>query len=204
MNTRDLTRLSTVCGLLGALCLNGQAKADNLTTTNVQASGANWTAAIWKTNGAGTAVAPVAANTYQMIFNGITIGNGVASTRVRNPATAGVQTFPGASLTMDANTELRAKQSGAILNFPGVGGNPGLILNGGMLNGGDDATFALTGNIRVTAQSYISHGANGGGGGISANRAYNISGALSGSGDMVIINSGTTVPQIVSGNSNAY
>ena len=180
------------------------AHADNCTTTNVQGAGANWTAAIWKTNGAGTAAAPNAANTYRMIFNGISIGNGAASTRVRNPATAGTQTFAGVSLTVDTNAELRAKQSGAILNFPGVGGNPGLILNGGMLNAGDDATFSITGSILVNNQSYISHGANGGGGGISQNRALNFAGTLSGVGNLYIMNAGTTIPQIISGTSNTF
>ncbi len=186
------------------------AHAANLTTTNVQGAGANWTAAIWKTNSPGlatnsaAAVAPVAGNTYEAVFNGTLIGNGAASTRIRNPATAGTQTFPGTSLTLYTNTELRAKQSGAVLNFPGVGGNPGLILNGGMLNGGDDATFQISGLIQVARQSYISHGANGGGGGVSANRAFNFTGVLTGTGNMVILNAGTTVAQQVSGNSNTY
>jgi hypothetical protein len=206
MSHRHVRTLS----LLGLLCLIQTTHAANLTTTNIQASGQNWTAAIWKTNSPGlatnsaAAVAPVAANTYETVFNGVVIGNGLNNTRIRNPATAGTQTFPGASLTMYTNTELRAKQSGAILDFPGVGGNPGLIMNGGMLNAGDDATFPITGRIQILNQSYISHGANGGGGGISANRAFNISGVLSGTGNMVIINSGTTIAQQISGNSNTY
>src|SRR5205823_1214327 len=89
----------------------------------------------------GAAVAPVAGNTYEAVFNGLVIGNGLNSTRLRNPAFAGLQTFPGNSLTLYTNTELRAKQPGAILNFPAVGGNPGLVLNGGLLNAGDNATF---------------------------------------------------------------
>jgi len=200
----------TTLGLLGWSVVTGQSEAANLTTTNVQGAGQNWTAAIWKTNSTGMAtnngafVAPVAANTYEMVFNGIGISNGVANTRIRNPAAAGTQTFPGVSLTMYTNTELRAKQSGAVLDFPGVGGNPGLILAGGMLNGGDDATYPMTGRIQVQTQSYISHGANGGGGGISANRAFNISGVLSGSGNMVILNSGTTIAQQITGTSNTY
>jgi hypothetical protein len=176
----------------------------NLTTTSVQAGGANWTAAIWKTNGTGTAVSPVAGNTYQTIFNGTSIGNGSSNTRIRNPAAAGIQTFPGDSLRMDTNTELRAKQPGAVLNFPGVGGNPGLILNGGMLNGGDDTTFPIAGKVQVVSQSYISHGANGGGGGIAAGRAFNFIGVLTGTGTMVILNSGTTIPQQASGASNTF
>jgi hypothetical protein len=203
-------RFTTISSLLGLILVTENSEAANLTTTNVQGSGANWTAAIWKTNASGfatngaAAVAPVAGNTYETVFNGISIGNGVNSTRIRNPAAAGTQTFPGASLTMYTNSELRAKTAGAVLNFPGVGGNPGLILAGGMLNGGDDTTFALTGSIQVQSQSYISHGANGGGGGISANRAYNISGFLSGTGNFVIMNSGLNVAQQISGTTNTY
>src|ERR1044071_5349857 len=186
------------------------AGAANLTTTSVQPGGNNWIASIWKTNSPGMAtnaaagVAPVAGNTYETVFNGTTIGNGLNNTRIRNPAAAGVQTFPGDSLTMYTNTELRAKQVGASLNFPGIGGNPGLILNGGMLNGGDDTTFPIIGNIQVLSQSYISHGAGGGGGGVSPNRAFNISGNLSGAGNVVIMNSGTSIPQQVTGNGNTF
>jgi hypothetical protein len=203
-------RFTTLGSLLGLILLTESSQGANLTTTNVQASGANWTAAIWKTNSTGmgtngaAGLAPVAANTYEMVANPIGIGNGLNNTRVRNPATAGTQTFPGVSLTMYTNTELRGKQAGAVLDFPGVGGNPGLILVGGMLNGGDDATFPITGRIQVQSQSYISHGANGGGGGISANRGFNISGYLSGSGNMVIINAGTAVPQQITGATNTY
>ena len=209
MKKITLSTLAPAC-VLAILGCCATARAANLTTTNVQGSGANWTAAIWKTNSPGmatnsaAAVAPVAGNTYETVFNGISIGNGLNSTRIRNPANAGTQTFPGASLTMYTNTELRAKTAGAVLNFPGVGGNPGLILSGGMLNGGDDATFPITGLIQVAAQSYISHGAAGGGGAVSANRAFNFSGVLTGTGNMVILNSGTTVAQQVSGNSNTY
>jgi hypothetical protein len=176
----------------------------NLTTTIVEAGGTDWTAAIWKTNGTGTSVAPVAGNTYETVFNGTSIGNGLNNTRIRNPAAAGLQTFPGNSLMLDTNTELRTKGVGAILNFPGVGGNPGLILNGGMLNGGDDTTFAITGKVQVASQSYISHGVNGGGGGIAPNRAFNFTGLLTGTGNIVILNAGTTIPQRVSGSSNAF
>src|ERR1017187_6003279 len=180
------------------------AAGTNLTTTVVQVGSANWTAAIWKTNGTGAAVSPVAGNTYETVFNGTSIGNALNNTRIRNPVATGVLTFPGDLLTLDTNTEIRAKQPGAILNFPGVGGNPGLILNGGMLNGGDDATFPITGRVQANGLSYISMGAGGGGGGISPNRAFNLSGILSGNGDMAILNAGTTLAQQVSNPSNTF
>src|SRR5438270_4309212 len=161
-----LTKVSS-CFLFAGLCLPLAGRAANLTTTNIQASGANWTAAIWKTNAPGFAtntaagVAPVPGNTYEAVYNGIsTIGNGLSNTRIR-PPTSGNATFPGDSLTMRTNTELRFKagSTGNIMNFPGVGGNPGLILNGGVLNGGDDATFPIRGYIQVVSPSFISHGA---------------------------------------------
>jgi hypothetical protein len=206
----DLTTTGFNVNLGGETANSIQASATpapyvNLTTTNVMGVGINWNAAAWKTNGTGTAVAPSAGNTYSMVVFGTnTIGNGLNNTRVRNPTVAGLQTFPGDSLTVNTNTELRAKQPGAILNFPGAGGNPGLILNGGMLNAGDDATFNITGRVAVISQSYISHGANGGGGGISANRSFNFTGVLSGPGNLVIMNAGVTLPQQFSGVSNTF
>src|SRR5437867_6524943 len=125
-------------------------------TTNVEAGGNSWTnPAIWKTNGVGTSVFPIAGLDYQCIqSNNVPFGNNVNNTRIRNPATAGLQTFPGNSLTLFTNTEIRAKQAGAILNFPDVGGNPGLIFNGGVLNAGDDTIFEIRGKIQVAANSY--------------------------------------------------
>jgi len=179
------------------------AAAANLTTTNVQPGGANWTAAIWKTNGAGTAVAPVAGNTYECIPNGILFGNARNNTRIRNPAVAGVQTFPGNSLTLDTNTELRMKQPGAVLNFPGVGTNAGLILNGGVLNVGDDSVFTVTGTIQVVSPSYVSAGDNGGGAPM-PQRGVDLAGQLTGSGTLVFMQASNTVAQRVSGNFNTF
>src|SRR5580765_3533180 len=191
--------LSLAFGLAGAsLFLHA---GTNLTTTMVQPANTDWTFTIWKTNGSTTTnlVSPIASNTYRTISNSTSIGNNTVNTRVRPPIT-GTATFPGDSLTLQTNTEFRLKAGslGNSMNFPGVGGNPGLILNGGMLNGGDDATFPITGPIQVSAQSYISHGAAGGGGGISQNRAINFNGVLTGSNNIVILNAGTTIPQQVS------
>lgn len=200
--------------LIAAFFSFGILHAANLTTTVVQSAGNNWSAAIWKTNGTGTAVAPVSGNTYETVSNGISIGNGLGNTRIRCPQATGVQTFPGDSLALDTNTELRLKNNGGgtsgntsalnSLDFPGVAGNPGLVLNGGLINGGDDGVYPITGRIQVQSQSYISHGANGGGGGLSPNRAINFAGVLSGSGNIVILNAGTTLPQQVTGNSNTF
>jgi hypothetical protein len=194
-------------GLLIFTALCGPAPGANLTTTTTEAAGTDWTYAIWRTNGQGTSVSPVAGNTYTCVANGTTYGNGTSNTRIRNIAAAGVQTFPGDSLTLNTNTELRAKggtigEANVTLNFPGVGGKPGLILNGGVLNGGDDGMYPTTGNILVASPSYICNGASGGGGGIEPNRAFNITGVLSGSGSITILNAGTTIPQQITGANN--
>jgi mono/diheme cytochrome c family protein len=181
-----------------------------LTTTDVEAQGSDWTAAIWQSNGTGTAVAPVAGNNYATEFNGTSIGNGLNNTRVRSPATSGTETFAGNSLTLNTNTELRTKGTPpTTLNFAGVSGNPGLILNGALLNDGDNTSptvTTITGSIEVASQSYNSASAtNGGGGGLAPNaRAIDIAGYLSGSGNMVIMNCSTNLPQVVSCPSNTY
>src|ERR1041385_2639420 len=180
--------------VLAGLSFCRPAQATELLTTNVQGAGANWTAAIWRTNnGAGVptgpAVVAIAGNTYRMLADGVSIGNALTSTRTRSPAVSGVtSTFPGDSLTVGTNTELRFKQSAdnnpalvTTCNYPGVGGNAGLILNGGLLNCGSDGTVIITGKVDVASQSYISHGAGGGGGGLTANlRAVNFTGVLGG------------------------
>jgi hypothetical protein len=173
-------------------------QAANFTTTTSQGAGQNWNATIWQ----GTA--PAAGNTYQCIFNGTAFGNATANTRVRNPATAGVQTFVGDSLTLDANTEIRAKNTSAILNFPGVGGNPGLILNGGVLNAGDTTVFEFRGTIRVAADSLIAPGDNGAGA-IVNGRGIKFNGAVSGNGALIVIQAPINVAsmEVISAN-NLY
>jgi hypothetical protein len=181
-----------------------------LTTTNAEPQGSNWNSSVWQTNGTGTAVAPLAGNNYATIFNGTSIGNGLNNTRIRSPAVSGTVTFAGNSLTLNTNTELRTKGTPpTTLNFPGVGGNPGLILNGGLLNNGDNTSptvATITGSIQVIGQSYNSaQGANGGGGGLAVNsRAINMAGYLSGPGNMVIMNCSTNLPQVVSCPTNTY
>jgi mono/diheme cytochrome c family protein len=179
----------------------------NLTTVNVEPSGSDWTAAIWQTNGTGTAVSPSGGQTCALVFNGTSIGNGLNNTRIRSPESAVAATFPGDCLTLNTNTELRAKfTNSTTLAFPGVGANPGLILNGGMLNDGSDGLAVITGSVQVTGQSYNSAQAqSGGGGGLAANpRAFTISANLSGSGNLVIMNCSTNLPQVISGTSNTF
>lgn len=188
------------------------ARAANLTSTNVVNDSAGWNAAqIWKTNGAGPGVTgPVPGNTYQCVFNGVFFGNNTGNTRLRNLYSAGsplLQTFPGDSLTLNANTEFRFKRidqnNVPTVHFPGVGGNPGLILDGGILNVGDDAIIPLTGAIRIASQSYICPG-DVGGGAVKPLRGLNVAAQLSGTGTLVIFQAGTTVAQQISGSSNTF
>ena len=180
--------------------------AANLTTTNVVPGGSDWNAAIWKTNGTGTPVGPpVPGNTYEAVFNGVNFGYNKNNTRLRNPLSPSVVTFPGDSLTLNTNTEIRFKQGsgGPLLHFPGVGSNAGLILRGGILNAGDDRVFTITGRVAVVSQSYICP-ADGGAGPVRPLRGFNLAGQLSGGGTMVIFQAGTNVAQEVSGNANTF
>jgi hypothetical protein len=105
-----------------------------------------------------------------------------------------VKTFPGDSLTLNAHTDIRAKDVGDILDFPGVGGNPGLILNGGALNPGDTGAFGLTGRVFVASASLFAMGDNGLGGVL--DRSWLVSASLSGSGALIILQGATTLPSV--------
>ncbi len=211
--------ISAIC-ILVALCASNIGRAANLTTTNNVGGNTGWNTVIWKTNAPGTATStaaavgpPVAGNTYEAVPNGIAFGNSTLSTRLRNlyqTTDAQVQIFPGDSLTLYTNTELRFKRIGTstgtipTCTFPGVGGNAGLILNGGILNAGDDGVFPVAGKIQVVSQSYICTGDNGGGGTARPNRGITISGQLTGNGAMVIFQGTTNTPQTISGTSNTF
>src|SRR5436190_12296979 len=129
------------CGLISISFTSSSHAGTNLVTTTSQGGGNNWNFAIWKTNngsgiGVGTAVSPVAGNTYTAFPNATAFGNSTGNTRLRNDLTntGPLITFVGDSLTLSTNTEIRAKNIttpvalNPILNFPGVGGSPGLIL----------------------------------------------------------------------------
>ena len=104
-----------VLGLV-AICLGPAAFAGtNLTTKANQGGspGTSWASSIiWQTNGTGTSVGAVAGNTYEALPNGTTLGNGTATTLLRNPYSSGtpsIAIFPGDSLTLDTNTQVRFK-----------------------------------------------------------------------------------------------
>src|SRR5690349_15354223 len=104
----SLFRIALAVGL--GLCPVIGWAGTNFITTNIVAGGSDWTGAIWKTNGstATNMVAPTAGNTYRTISNGVSIGNNTLNTRLRPPI-SGTATFPGDSLTLQTNTELRLK-----------------------------------------------------------------------------------------------
>jgi len=184
--------------------------ANDFVTKASQGAGANWTAAIWS-NPPNTAVSsPVAGNTYELIPNGTAWGVSTGNTRTRNPATDGVQTFLGDSLTLNTNTEMRLKRGAAttaisatIPYFPGVGGNAGLILNGGILNVGDPAEFVVTGNVQVASQSILT-GGNNGGGEQQIGRSIYLRGKLTGAGNLVILQSDPGTPFQIDADGSGY
>ncbi|HMJ65745.1 MAG TPA: hypothetical protein VK615_10365, partial [Candidatus Binatia bacterium] len=150
----------------GLLIAASSAHAAAFFTKSTQGQVNTW-ASIWTNATQTAAVAPTAGNTYEAVANTVPFGasatgGAINNTRVRNPygtgAVGGVQTFPGDSLILSVNSEFRFKNDNITLtsvNFPGVGGNPGLILNGGALNAGNDFVFTIAGNIQVAATSLI-------------------------------------------------
>ena len=199
----DHAGLAVVLALLGAMSL--EVSGADYVTKATQSGAANWTAAIWSNPPSASAVAPAAGNTYQCLSNGVAFGSNTSNTRLRNPATAGLHTFPGDSLTLEAHTEIRAKAAGAILNFPGVGANPGLILSGGALNAGDGIVFEFRGRIHVTSPSLISPG-DVGAGAISAGRGIKFNAELKGGGSLYVIQAPTNVAsmEVVSADNNTF
>jgi hypothetical protein len=207
--------LTYLCCALSLACLPLASRASNLISTANVSTSAGWnTASIWKTNGLGAVGPnPVAGNTYECQSNTIPFGNNVGNSRMRNlyaTGQANPQTFPGDSLTLDSNTEFRTKRIGSssgtipTVIFPGVSGNPGLILNGGVLNAGDDGTFPIAGVIQVASTSFICPGDNGAGPTPRTSRAFTITGQLTGGGSMVILQTPTNLAQTISGTNNTF
>src|SRR4051812_18948304 len=151
-------------------------RAANFTTAVQQ--GSTSPTSNWFTNNTGAGiwlpgnVLPTAGNTYEVTAGG-------NPSRVRNPTYGGsTLTFPGDSLQLNTNTEIRGKTATTptTINFPGVGGNPGLILNGGNLDMGDNAVMTLSGIILVQNPSSFTCGDNGG----NNTRGWKIAGELRG------------------------
>jgi hypothetical protein len=210
---------------LGLSAISSSLAAEPLytTTSNQTASpGTSWTgASYWKLNGAGTGVAPTAGNTYEVQFNGTTYGNGMTTAVIRPPYSAGtpnVVTFPGDCLILDTNTCLRFKEvttptagtnglgyASPTNNFPGANGLPGLVLNGGILNGGTTPScYTIQGTMQAApgTLSYLNPADTLNGS--LAKRGFVIASQLSGSGSLAWINATSAVPQVVSGTSNTF
>ncbi|HEY2952520.1 MAG TPA: hypothetical protein VGK40_08060, partial [Verrucomicrobiae bacterium] len=205
--------LLAVCFGLILLTSGGNSRAANFGTRTVSGQVATW-ASIWTNPPDTTLTAPVAGNTYEAHFNGTAFGATATSgstpnTRIRNPygtgAVGGVQQFPGDSLTLNTNTEFRFKNVTGLssIYFPGVSGNPGLILQGGVLNAGDDVVFSITGKVAVLTPSFIIPADNGAGV-FKPLRGFNLYAELTGNAPLVIAQAATSIPQQVFSASNSF
>lgn len=196
--------------VLGALADSQPARANYLSTTTIEASGQDWTTAIWQTNStpgnasgqSGTAVGANATtgpgNSFEILSNGVAITSGSASVTVpavRTPGSA--STFSGLSLAVDTNTVLKFKTAG-----PTTFTN--LILKGGVLSdGGVNQIATVSGGVQIISQSYISsaNDADADGPGINSGAAFIFNAALSGSGNFYLMNSANGATNIISGGS---
>ncbi|HEY0552168.1 MAG TPA: PA14 domain-containing protein, partial [Verrucomicrobiae bacterium] len=194
---RPLTKAILCLALF--LGVGGVLRAADVTSAAQQAAGANWNApAIWSDG-----LAPSAGKTYRLIAGG-------NPSRLRNPVLAAGQTttFAGDSLTIDAGQEIRWKGPGTagnpigtIVNLPGVGGNPGLIVNGGLLNTGDDNyNVLIQGKVQFLGNSTIDNTKLT----TELNRTMTFQADVSGSGNITIQNSFPTIPVDFQSSANTY
>src|SRR5439155_7007014 len=89
--------------------------------------------------------------------------------------------------------------------FPGVGGNPGLIISGGMLNVGDAINQPVAGVIQAApgTQSYLCPG-NNDGASVDTARALNILAKIVGSGTLCIFEAATNNAEQISSTNNTF
>jgi hypothetical protein len=160
--------------------------ADNFTTGIQEYTTQTWSDAIWQPGSA----SPIAGNTYEVFNGGI----------IQTPLSSGFLTFPGDSLTLDSDARIVATTASiGTLNFPGVNGNPGLILNRGNLSDArqpGNLTFTIAGWISVVAPSTISHPWGTGG--------FVITAQLSGSGNLTIFTGAHADPLDIQSQDNSY
>ena len=248
--TKNIWSLAILVYALFATRAGAQLTTNIYTYNGNQAAspGTNWsgsgvtgaTGVYWKLNGAGAAVQPFAGNAtgtatnynfFMLNSNGVSLGNGTATTLIRDPYTSpfpNIATFPGDSLIVNTNTQIRFKHgssSGTLAtgvafniptnNFPGNFGQPGLVLNGGCLNAGDSGfayvimgtMYAVPGTVSYLdpADTFASDAGGNGGGEL---RAFVINSQLSGSGTLALLNGVTnnlaTVPTPIQGLSNSF
>ncbi len=129
-------------------------------------------------------------NDYEVLSGGI----------IQTPSAGGLQTFPGDSLTLDSGARITATGFyDATLNFPGVNRNPGLILNGGLIQEAPqrgDAIFTIAGQMAILAPSAITHLYDDGG--------FVITAQLSGNGDLMLDDSADSAPVDIQSTNNLY
>jgi hypothetical protein len=144
-NNSHVLGLRGIAGFLAFFTLAITSEAALYTTTsNSSYAVSSWTDAIWQPG----PTTPVSGNTYEILAGGI----------VQNPP-GGSSIFPGDALTLDRGAKLWLNAiSPTTSSFPGVNGNPGLILNGGKLQVGNTNTFTLDGQISVVANSLVNLG----------------------------------------------
>jgi hypothetical protein len=157
----------------------------HFTTSISQAIGRDWNDPIWSPG----PVTPTGGNSYEVLSGGL----------VRNPYVVPTSTFPGDSLQLDTGSIFRMKPPAdgvtTTVSFPGVGGGPGLILNGGGIDPGQVQTlFVVGGRMDVSADSFLL-GPTGDSG-----RNLRFTAAISGSGSITMKNfpnySGATIQSV--------
>jgi hypothetical protein len=162
------------------------AKGDSFTTSVDQTNPVSpytWDEAIWQPGPS----SPVAGNTYELLDGGL----------IGNPPNIGPQTFPGDSLVVNAGATVQAMgPAGTSLDFPGVDGNAGLILNGGTLLAGGDHGFGISGSIYVAADSIIDHASSSGN--------FVITAQIDGDGNLTLVNGKIQRPLTIQSSNNAY
>jgi len=178
-----LHKLST---FLALLLMTSAMRADDFTTSDNQlyfASPRCWNEAIWQPGES----SPVAGSAYEVLEGGL----------ILNPPSAGVRTFPGDALVLDSGATLDVKGPvGTSLNFPGIDGNGGLILNGGTLMAGDNHTFRISGRICVAADSVLDH--------VSVGRNFVIAAQIHGGGGLTLQNGNIRNPLDIRSTNNTY
>ena len=119
--TKNLPSLLLFFGLSASL------RAANITTPVTEAAGQNWENPAFWSDG----LTPHAGAVYEVL----------AGARVRNVVLGGgaTNTFHGDQLIIDSGGFIRWKGPVTYVNFPGVGGQPGLVLKAGStMDNGDD------------------------------------------------------------------
>jgi hypothetical protein len=193
-SARRLARIAILFALPLAITAS---RADNFTTAlserdavmEVDASiiaTSSWDTVVWQPG----SVSPTPGNTYEILNGGF----------IWNPTTGGVQAFPGDSVTLDHAGALGVTgPADTTLNFPGVAGQPGLILNGGRLRAAQwpvGQSLTIAGQIYVAARSVIDY--------LWAPSGFIITAQITGNGNLTVITGGLSSPLDIQSKNNPY